>query len=82
MQQLPALLYLFFLLGVTVAAIFVIYHISKYSFSKTNAFWGNTAFLVGLFLLLGLNALIFFRIDWEAVTVEAGVTPMTHTNLW
>lgn len=80
MQQIVSLLYLLFFLGASIMALFVMYHISKYSLSKKNAFWGNTIFLSGLIILLGLNAIIFFRIDWTSVVFEPQVT--RQQNLW
>lgn len=79
MQQILSLLYLLFFLGVVVMSLFIVYHITKYSFSKKNAFWGNIVFLSGLIFLLGLNALLFFRIDWNSVVFEP---QMTQKNLW
>jgi hypothetical protein len=79
MGQAFSLLYLLFFLGVVVAALFIVYHITKYSLSKKNAFWGNVAFLSGLVVLLGLNMIIFFRIDWKSVVFEPQVT---QQSLW
>lgn len=80
MQQIVSLLYLLFFLGVSVTTLFVVYHISKYSLSKKNAFWGNTVFLFGLIVLFGMNALIFSRIDWALVVFEPQMTQ--QKNLW
>jgi len=79
MQEIVSLLYLFFLLGVFIASMFVVYHISKYSLSKKNSFWGNAVFLFGLIILLGMNAIIFFQIDWDSIVFEPSVTQKT---LW
>jgi hypothetical protein len=78
-QQILSLLYLLFFLAIVVAALFVVYHISKYSLSKKNAFWGNMIFLSGLAILLGLNAIIFFRINWDSIVFEP---QMTQRSVW
>lgn len=80
MQQILTFLYLIFFLGVSVATLFVVYHISKYSLSKKNAFLGNTVFLSGLIILFGLNAIIFFQIDWNSVVFESQM--MQQKNPW
>jgi hypothetical protein len=80
MQQILTFLYLLFFLGISVTALFVVYHISKYSLSKKNAFWGNTVFLSGLIILFGLNMIIFFQIDWTSVVFEPQMTQ--QKNLW
>lgn len=80
MQQIVSLLYILFFLGVSITTLFIVYHISKYSLSKKTAFWGNTIFLSGLIILLGMNALIFSRIDWDSVVFEPQMTQ--QKNLW
>ncbi len=80
MQQIVSLLYLLFFLGVSVTTLFIVYHISKYSLSKKTAFWGNTVFLSGLAILLGLNAIIFSRIDWDSIVFTPQLT--RQQTLW
>ena len=79
MQSISTLLYLLFLAGVSITALFVLYHITKYSLSKQHSFLGTTVFILGTVLLLWLNSMIFFRIDWNTVTFEP---QMTQKNLW
>lgn len=79
MQSIFSLLYLLFILGVSVTTLFIVYHITKYSLSKQHAFLGTTVFMIGTVVLLWINSMIFLRIDWSAVTFEP---QMTQKNLW
>lgn len=79
MQQILPLLYFLFFLGIAISGLFIVYHISKYSLSKKTAFWGNVVFLSGLALLLGMNAILFFRIDWSSIAFEP---QMTQRSVW
>jgi hypothetical protein len=79
MQSIIVPAYFLFFLGLIVAGIFIVYHISKYSLSERNAWYGNMTFLVGLGILLLINAVSFFSIDWSSIQI----TPTAQrTQIW
>lgn len=59
------LIYLLAFLSYLLLSLFIIYHIIRYSGSKTVMVFTLTFFLIGTSLLLFANALLFFSIPFD-----------------
>ena len=80
MEQLISLFYLFFLFGAALMALFVTYHIARYSLSKQSAFWGNILFLSVFLFFFVTNVLLFSRIDWASTPIN--LSESRSTSIW
>lgn len=61
-QLIFGLLYTLLFFGYVVVALFIVYHIFRYSLKRGTALFGVTLFLVVFLILLFANALIFFSL--------------------
>lgn len=67
MRQMLGLFYTVLFLSYIFAALFIVFHIVRYSFDKKTAVFGATLFLVVLVILLFTNALLFFSLPFDTV---------------
>ena len=61
-QLIFGLLYALLFFSYVVVALFIVFHIYRYSLKKSSALFGATLFLVVFFVLIFTNALIFFSL--------------------
>lgn len=71
MQTLLGLLYTLLFLCYVFAAIFVLFHLLRYSLNKRNGFIGALVFGAVATLLLFTNALLFFSLPFEALLITS-----------
>ncbi len=67
MNGIMTLLYFILVLGVIASALFVLYHLLRYSLSKSRAIRAAALFLSGFFFLLITNIILFSQLDWESI---------------
>lgn len=67
MNEIVGLIYTVLVIGLSGAAVFIVYHILRYSLSKKKAFEGSVLFLAGFVFLLFTNMVLFSRLDWESM---------------
>lgn len=65
MQTLLGLLYTILFLVYIIAALFVVFHLGRYSLNKRSGFLGIVLFLIVGVSLLIINALLFFSLPFE-----------------
>jgi len=68
MKDILTLFYLLLFLGVSFTGAYIAYHILRYSISKRQAVLTAGLFGSVLVLLMVTNAVLFFRIDWDAIS--------------
>lgn len=61
-QLIFRLLYTLLFFSYVVMALFIVFHIFRYSLKRTSAHFGVTLFLVVFFVLLFTNAILFFSL--------------------
>jgi|GEM_PF-2274038 len=61
-QLIFGLLYALLFFSYVVVALFIVFHIYRYSLRRNSALFGTTLFLVVFFVLIFTNALIFFSL--------------------
>lgn len=61
-QSIFGLLYTLLFFSYVVVALFIVFHIFRYSLKRSTALFGVTLFLVVFLILLFTNALIFFSL--------------------
>lgn len=61
-QLIFGLLYTLLFFSYVTAALFIVFHIFRYSLKRSSALFGATLFLVVFFILIFTNALIFFSL--------------------
>ena len=61
-QLIFGLLYALLFFSYVVVALFIVYHIFRYSIKRNSALFGAMLFLVVFFVLIFTNALIFFSL--------------------
>lgn len=71
MTRILSMFYLILFLGISATGLYVSYHILRYSLSKKSALMTSAVFGVVFILLLTANAVMFFRIDWDALLLTA-----------
>lgn len=82
MQAIFDLLYLVVFMSYLLMSLFIVYHIVKYSISKTVTAFTLLFFLVGTALLLFANAILFFSIPFDQLTLSLPTsTYSTHSPL-
>ncbi|HLC95177.1 MAG TPA: hypothetical protein VJH89_01695 [Patescibacteria group bacterium] len=62
MQQIFGLLYTVLFFSYLLIALFIVFHIARYSLKKSTATFGITVFLVVFFVLVFTNAILFFAL--------------------
>lgn len=67
MNQIVGLLYTILVIGLSGAAVFITYHILRYSLSKKKAFEGSVLFLAVFVFLLFTNMILFSQLDWGSI---------------
>lgn len=67
MLQIFSLLYLALFFGAILTALFIVYHIVRYSLTRQSAVFGVIFFGSVFLVLLFANAFLFFLIDWVHV---------------
>ncbi|MBP9698009.1 MAG: hypothetical protein KBD65_02370 [Candidatus Moranbacteria bacterium] len=65
MRLLFGILYTFLFFSYVATALFVIFHLLRYSLNRRMAVLSTTLFVTVLFLLLVANALLFFTLPFE-----------------
>lgn len=75
MPQLLSLLYLTLFLGAVLTALFIVYHIVRYSLTKKSAVFGVTFFGSVFLVFLFVNAFLFFTVDWTSILENPIVLP-------
>lgn len=66
-QLIFGLLYTLLFFSYVVAALFIVFHIFRYSLKRGSALFGATLFLVVFLILVFTNALIFFSLPLNAL---------------
>jgi len=72
MSGIIGILYLVMFLGISAVGIYVCYHILRHSLSRSRAITTTFVFVSVFAILLFANAIIFFRIDWDAIIGGVG----------
>ncbi|NCU41805.1 MAG: hypothetical protein EOM19_03730 [Candidatus Moranbacteria bacterium] len=67
MHYLIALFYFFFICLVVILAIFIVYHLRRYSINKSFAQKQIQIFLLIGGILLGLNIIFFLSLPWQEI---------------
>ncbi|OGI15613.1 MAG: hypothetical protein A3E38_01610 [Candidatus Moranbacteria bacterium RIFCSPHIGHO2_12_FULL_54_9] len=67
MQSIFGLLYTVLLFSYVIAALFIVFHIVRYSLKRSAALFGVTLFAVVFFVLLFTNAVIFFSLPIDTL---------------
>jgi hypothetical protein len=67
MRDLFGLLYLLLFFSYITAALFIVFHIARYSLKRSAALFGLTLFLVVFFVLIFANAMIFFSLPIDTL---------------
>ena len=67
MRPILGLLYVIFFLGSLTTALFVVFHLLRYSLDRKVALFGTIFFLTVFVILLFTNALIFFSLPLETI---------------
>ncbi len=67
MRSLFGLLYTVLLFSYIATALFIVFHIVRYSFKRSSMLFGITLFLVVLCVLVFINALIFFSLPMDKI---------------
>lgn len=65
MQLIFGILYTFLFFSYVATALFVVFHLLRYSLNRKMAILSTTLFVIVLFLLLVANALLFFTLPFE-----------------
>jgi hypothetical protein len=65
MQQTFGLLYTALFFGYIATALFIVFHIVRYSLKRSSMLFGLTLFLVVFFVLIFTNAIIFFSLPFD-----------------
>lgn len=68
-MNLLLIVYVLFLLGFLLGAAAILYHIVKYQLSRSGMLVLSTIFISGAVLLLLINLVMFFQIDWSDYTI-------------
>lgn len=66
MQLLFGIIYTLLFFSCVAAALFIVYHLFRYSPSRTGAIIGMTVFLSVFFVLLFTNAVLFFTLPLDS----------------
>lgn len=66
-QLIFKLLYTLLFFSYVVVALFIVFHIFRYSLKRGTAVFGATLFLIVFFILLFTNALIFFSLPLDTL---------------
>jgi hypothetical protein len=65
MQELFGILYTLLFFCYVAAAVFVVFHIQRYSLNRKKAFFGTALFLSVAVILLFINAILFFTLPFS-----------------
>lgn len=65
MRLIFGILYTFLFFSYVATALFVVFHLLRYSLNRKMAILSTTLFVIVLFLLLVANALLFFTLPFE-----------------
>jgi len=73
MRPLFGLLYTFLFLSYSITALFVVFHLLRYSLSRTSAIFMTSLFLLVLIVLLFSNAIIFFSLPLDLIFPQSSL---------
>jgi len=65
MRLIFGVLYTFLFLSYITTALFIVFHLLRYSLDRKTAIFGTLFFIVVFVILLFINALIFFSLPFE-----------------
>ncbi|MDO8565770.1 MAG: hypothetical protein Q7S04_01110 [Candidatus Moranbacteria bacterium] len=66
-QSIFGLIYTLLFFSYVIVALFIVFHIFRYSLKRDTALFGATLFLVVFFILIFTNAILFFSLPFDAL---------------